>query len=107
MHMRKNETTSGMDNDIKLLTYATAAKKKMAESSVNGLPPAAAIQTVASRKKPSTASGSPKKLRIKREQLQEQTVSTTTAGLPLSLFGGGMDTGIGGGRVRKFKVKKN
>lgn len=32
MHLRKNETSSVMDNDIKLLTYATAAKKKMVKS---------------------------------------------------------------------------
>ncbi|CAD5228837.1 unnamed protein product [Bursaphelenchus okinawaensis] len=31
MHLRKNETSAAMDHDIKMLTYATAAKKKLAE----------------------------------------------------------------------------
>ncbi|KAH7716787.1 Protein PAT-9 [Aphelenchoides avenae] len=51
MHLRKNETTVATDHDIRMLTYATAAKKRLSELGENAKP-SPPINTVNNRKRP-------------------------------------------------------
>uniref|UniRef100_A0A8R1I926 C2H2-type domain-containing protein n=3 Tax=Caenorhabditis japonica TaxID=281687 RepID=A0A8R1I926_CAEJA len=63
MHQRKNETSAHLDNDLRQLTYATAAKRKlqMEQEENGGLPASSSTNSIISNPLITTTSGGKRK----------------------------------------------
>ncbi|KAI1730271.1 E3 SUMO-protein ligase EGR2 [Ditylenchus destructor] len=68
MHLRKNETDATQDSDIRLLTYATAAKKRMCDYSTEQMHHLSPMQSSIGKSANLTCAGTPRKRALPRTQ---------------------------------------
>lgn len=79
MHQRKNETSAHLDNDLRQLTYATAAKRKlqMEQEENGGLPASSSASSVISHPLITTTSGNKKRSKAAKAKQTPSSLATT------------------------------
>uniref|UniRef100_A0A1I7TZF3 Zinc finger protein n=1 Tax=Caenorhabditis tropicalis TaxID=1561998 RepID=A0A1I7TZF3_9PELO len=78
MHQRKNETSAHLDNDLRQLTYATAAKRKLQmEQEENGGPPSSSASSIASNPLITTTSGNKKRNKTFKNKNNNNSITTS------------------------------
>ncbi|EGT58140.1 hypothetical protein CAEBREN_24586 [Caenorhabditis brenneri] len=79
MHQRKNETSAHLDNDLRQLTYATAAKRKLQmEQEENGGPPSSSAASIASNPLITTTQGNKKRSKAFKSKNNNNNSITTS-----------------------------